>query len=124
MWSYGASRVIGTIGYVPVEEYAFFILQPVLTGLFYFLLRSRDMLKACPSPVSAHLRDAATFLMLAVAGIGGALLVWGGERALYLGLILVWCGPVLAGLMWMDIEKIWPERRLILAAIAVPTLYL
>ena len=32
VWSYGGDRVVGTIGYVPVEEYLFFLLQPLLTG--------------------------------------------------------------------------------------------
>jgi lycopene beta-cyclase len=38
VWGYGADRVIGTIGYVPVEEYLFFILQPLLTGLWLYLV--------------------------------------------------------------------------------------
>ena len=124
VWSYGAGRVLGAVAYVPLEEYAFFILQPVLTGLFFFLLRGRDVLTARPSPVPSNLRVAATLLMLGVAIAGGALLFRGGERTLYLGLILAWCGPVLAGLMWMGVEKIWPGRRLILVAITIPTLYL
>ena len=28
IWGYGADRVVGTIGYVPMEEYLFFILSP------------------------------------------------------------------------------------------------
>jgi lycopene cyclase domain len=36
VWWYGANRVVGTIGYVPVEEYMFFVLQPILTGLFLY----------------------------------------------------------------------------------------
>lgn len=32
VWSYGPDQVIGTTGYVPIEEYAFFLLQPILTG--------------------------------------------------------------------------------------------
>ncbi|MCH7638173.1 MAG: lycopene cyclase domain-containing protein [Bacteroidetes bacterium] len=124
VWSYGVGRVLGTIAYVPVEEYAFFILQPVLTGLFYFFLRGRDILTARRTFAPAHLRVAASLFMSAVTGVGVGLIVWGSERVLYLGLILAWCGPVLTGLMWMGIEKIWPERRLVLFAIAIPTLYL
>jgi len=33
VWWYGPGRVLATIGFVPVEEYLFFVLQPVLTGL-------------------------------------------------------------------------------------------
>ena len=35
VWGYPPGRVLATIGYVPVEEYAFFLLQPIMTGLFY-----------------------------------------------------------------------------------------
>jgi len=34
-------RVVGTIGYVPVEEYLFFLLQPILTGLWLYWLLPR-----------------------------------------------------------------------------------
>jgi 15-cis-phytoene synthase/lycopene beta-cyclase len=32
-WGYEDNRVLGVVGYVPVEEYAFFIIQTVFTGL-------------------------------------------------------------------------------------------
>jgi lycopene beta-cyclase len=42
IWWYGPDRVIGAIGYVPVEEYLFFVLQPLLTGAWTYevLVRS------------------------------------------------------------------------------------
>lgn len=43
VWWYGPDRVLGTIGYVPVEEYLFFILQPLLTGAFLYLVLLRDL---------------------------------------------------------------------------------
>lgn len=36
IWSYGPDRVLATIGWVPVEEYLFFLLQPILTGLWLY----------------------------------------------------------------------------------------
>src|SRR5690606_18300812 len=38
VWGYGTDRVIATIGYVPVEEYLFFLLQPLLTGIWLYHL--------------------------------------------------------------------------------------
>jgi lycopene cyclase domain-containing protein len=37
VWSYSPDRVWESwrLGYVPLEEYLFFVLQPVMTGLFY-----------------------------------------------------------------------------------------
>jgi lycopene cyclase domain-containing protein len=58
VWHYGADRVIGVIGYVPIEEYLFFALQPVLTGLaFYAALVStmdRATAPASRTPTSRH----------------------------------------------------------------------
>jgi lycopene beta-cyclase len=42
VWSYPPGRVIGpTIGGVPIEEYAFFVLQTVMTGLLGALCLAR-----------------------------------------------------------------------------------
>lgn len=41
VWGYAPGRVLGTIGYVPVEEYLFFLLQPLLSGLWVYLLLGR-----------------------------------------------------------------------------------
>lgn len=44
VWSYGPHKVLGfLIGHVPLEEYAFYILQVCLTGMLAtFLLTRRD----------------------------------------------------------------------------------
>ena len=41
VWVYGPDRVIGTIGWVPIEEYLFFLLQPLLTGLWLYAVLAR-----------------------------------------------------------------------------------
>src|SRR5688572_5275109 len=48
VWWYDPTRVIGlVIGWVPIEEYIFFILQPILAGLWILFLARR-----LPSPTS------------------------------------------------------------------------
>lgn len=42
VWTYDPARVWGIIlGYVPLEEYLFFVLQPALAGLVLLALRTR-----------------------------------------------------------------------------------
>ena len=41
VWIYGEGRILGTIGYVPIEEYCFFVLQTILSGLLCFLLQKK-----------------------------------------------------------------------------------
>ncbi len=93
IWYYSPDRVLGTIGWVPYEEYAFFVLQTLCTGLFYYWLarpsRWRDvLLPALPAFRSRYVVLGLVAMILAsVVGLGY-------EPTLYLSLILVWGLPV------------------------------
>ena len=121
VWWYGTGRVLATIGFVPVEEYLFFVLQPILTGLFLFQYLARwEGPLAGSSPGSAW----AGFLTFAALAGGGVLLLGGPPRGLYLGLVLTWASPLLAGMWLYDGETLWAHRRTLLVAVGVPTVYL
>lgn len=152
VWGYGAERVIGTIGYVPVEEYLFFLLQPVLAGLGLYALLTRTAAGAraleprrerrwVPLGADVRFRRATdrrrrrsgahrrllvrrtgAALYLAVALAGAALLTT--EPGTYLGLILAWAAPVLAGQWYFAGGEIWARRRVAALAIALPSVYL
>jgi lycopene cyclase domain-containing protein len=121
IWSYGPDRVLAVIGYVPVEEYAFFLLQPVLTGLFYLLVRARLGHVAAPAAGRARWIGVALFLVLTAVGV--ALLI-GGGHGLYMGLILAWASPVLAGMWWLAGDALWANRRAMAWTVAPITLWL
>jgi lycopene beta-cyclase len=135
VWWYGSDRVLGTIGYVPVEEYAFFILQPLLTGAWTYLLLMRrggsveaheDLVDDGPNggmtlglgPTRAI--GLMVYLLLAAAGV----LALTYERGLYLGLILAWAAPVLA-VQWVFVAPAARAAPTVFASgVGVPTLYL
>lgn len=125
VWGYGPERVIATIGYVPIEEYMFFLLQPLLTGLFFYILVLRrsdvagNLATAGPSNVP-RVVGALIYLLLAIAGI----FHFAHDSGLYMGLILVWALPVLAGQWAYAGNWIWAERRLWFWSTIIPTLYL
>ncbi|MDX1421019.1 MAG: lycopene cyclase domain-containing protein, partial [Rubricoccaceae bacterium] len=123
VWTYPPGAVLATIGYVPVEEYLFFLLQPILTGLWYRLVRSTRTERTAPVGPSAAARwvGAGGFAALTLVGAG---LVAAGGRGLYLGLILAWACPVLAGMWALSGRRFWRHRRLLLLAVAPPTVYL
>lgn len=122
VWGYGGGRVLGVIGYVPIEEYLFFILQPILTGLVYFVVR--DRIRTCACPLPRWFRTAGVAGWLAVSIAGAAMLISGQDRLLYLGLILAWAPPVLAGMAYLGAAHVWADRRAVALAVAMPTLYL
>lgn len=125
MWGYGDGRVLGTIGYVPVEEYLFFGLQPLLTGLwlYHVLAGPASRPRAATARERARrVRAAGALAYLALAAAGALLLL--REPTTYLGLILAWAAPVLAGQWAYAGGEICARRRGWLLGVAVPTLYL
>lgn len=121
IWWYGPERVLAVWGYVPVEEYLFFILQPLLTGLWlYVLLRQPPEIRPLSDPMQVRVFGALCWLGLALLGAWLLGRTWGT----YMGLILVWAAPVLAGMWAWKGDAFWQVRRIWGWTIAVPTLYL
>lgn len=122
IWWYGSDRVIGTIGHVPVEEYLFFILQPLFTGLFLYQYLGRA--KVVPSSSSSKAAWIGTAIFGGLAALGGTLLAIDHTSATYLSLILVWAPPILAGMWLYDGETLWEYRKPLFVTTVLPTLYL
>ena len=122
IWTYPPGAVLFEIGYVPVEEYAFFVIQTVMTGLTVRLLQARRPVTAQPdSTLAVRATGASVFGLLA---LGGAACLVGGGSWLYLGLIVAWAFPVLSGMWWLGGHLIWARRRLVAWAVLPMTLYL
>lgn len=122
VWWYGPERVLATIGYVPVEEYMFFVLQPILTGLFLYHVLGRW---------TSGPRDAGPTSAYVGAGLFGLVSAWGflvlavdWTPGTYMALILAWASPVLAGMWLYDGQTLWRYRRVLLVGVGIPTLYL
>ncbi len=116
VWNYPDERVLFSIGYVPFEEYLFFILQTVMSGLlFYQLSRKLSFRLEGPSLLG-------TLFWFFVSAAGMICLF--NDSTLYLGLILAWASPVLA-LQWAFGGKVFENNFGHYAkCIMIPTLYL
>jgi lycopene beta-cyclase len=125
VWWYDAGAVTGIVlGWVPLEEYVFFVAQTVLAGLWLIF-----WLRRLPSPASARplLPSLRRYFLVAGLSLWVAallLLLSGWQPGRYLALELVWALPpiTLQGAFGADI--LWRYRRHVLAAIASLTLYL
>lgn len=125
VWWYDPSLVTGfVIGYVPIEEYTFFVLQPIMTGLWLALLLRRLPLPPANDIVRPGLRrwtlGGATLIWLASA----VLLASGWQPGTYLGLELVWALLPIMLQLGFGADILWRYRRHVLLAIGLPTLYL
>ena len=126
VWWYNPQLVLGiTLGWVPLEEYAFFILQTAMTG--WLLLALHRRLPAAPAlPVRA-----AAALRATASGIAGALwmaslwpLAGGWRPGIYLALVLVWALPPIALQLAVGADVLWQQRRAVGSALLAATLYL
>ena len=122
VWGYGENRVLFTLGWVPFEEYLFFVLQTLLTGLWVLLLYRRKLpaRPAIPAAPVVRLVGALAWLGLAAAGV----LALSTQHGLYFGMIAAWAAPILA-LQWGFGGDLLLRRPLVLTlGFLVPTLYL
>lgn len=120
VWSYPPSAIVGRVGYAPYEEYAFFVLQPILTGLWFN--RVVDGVDPSSPAESRRPRALGVGVWLALTVAGAALLTT--TSGFYLGAILAWGAPVLAFQWAFGGHVLWRDRRVLAVAVGVPTLYL
>jgi len=126
VWWYDIALVNGaTIGYVPIEEYTFFVLQPILTGLWLVTLMPY-MYKTSTSPDKPQSRLRAT-----VTGIAGViwlislgLLLSDLKQFTYLGLELIWAVPPIMIQLAFGADILWKHKRLVLFTILSATAFL
>ncbi|MBN2501793.1 MAG: lycopene cyclase domain-containing protein [Anaerolineales bacterium] len=125
VWWYDPELVTGiTLGWVPIEEYTFFVVQSLLTGLWTLaLLRS---VFTAPENVAAgrNLRRTSALLVLGLWLVSVALLVSSWTPGRYLALILVWGLPPVLVQVWFGADILRAHWRLLALAISLPTLYL
>ncbi|MCX6047024.1 MAG: lycopene cyclase domain-containing protein [Chloroflexi bacterium] len=125
VWWYNPKLVTGVVmGWVPIEEYTFFVLQTILTGLWIIFLAKRlapMVTQATPHP---SIRWAATALVGAIWVGSLVLLLTNWQPGTYLGLILVWALVPITLQMALGGDILWRYRRLVFWALAPATLYL
>jgi lycopene cyclase domain-containing protein len=129
VWSYNLSRISQSlrIGYVPMEEYCFFILQPILTAqyLLFFSNRYRREIEDWLKPERRRgLPRIMGGLLGAILGLLGSLALYRGGHWTYFGLIFVWASPVLCFHWLYGGDHLWRARRLFSASLVSATVYL
>jgi lycopene beta-cyclase len=125
VWWYDPDLVTGIVwGWVPIEEYTFFVVQTLLAGLWLLV-----MVRYWPPAVSYPPLDGrwrvGTTAVTFVFWLGAIILLASGwQPGTYLGLELVWALPPVAIQFAFGADILWRYRRYALSSIAVLTLYL
>ena len=126
VWWYSPGLVTGlVIGYVPIEEYTFFVLQTVLTSLWLLLLvRYRPTWTCVIVPQGVSVRRWTTGIIGVMWLVFVRVLVKGWQPGTYLALLMVWALPPVMLQTGFGADILWENRRYISMTVIPMTLYL
>lgn len=125
-WMYKPKNILAVIGYVPVEEYMFFVIQTLMTSLWALICTRWS--PACFNfnfnKTSYTLIRWIPILALAMTTVQGYNIAIPGKNTFYLGCILWWSCPVIM-FLWYGAGNYFVKKSTSSAiAVIVPTLYL
>jgi lycopene cyclase domain-containing protein len=124
VWYYDPALISGILlGWVPIEEYAFFVLETILVGLWWWFLARRLKPPAAFQP-SRNIRLLSAALLGAVWLCSLFGLFSGWKPGEYLSLILIWALPPMLLQLAFGADILWHDRRLLALAVLPVFLYL
>jgi lycopene cyclase domain-containing protein len=125
VWYYNPELVTGfVIGYVPVEEYTFFVVETILAGLWWWFLARRL------SPLQREFKPNKLLVYLSVCVL---VLIWSiftylffsdTEPLTYLSIIFFWALPAVLPQLLFGADILWHYRKLVVLGILIPGTYL
>ena len=125
VWWYDPKRVTGLVlGYVPIEEYTFFVLQTLLAGKWMLYLAKHLPMNNAPPAHPLRVRIATTALLAALWGASVYNLLRGPKSRTYLSLTLSWALIPIMFQAAFGGDILWQHRRLVALGIVPTTLYL
>jgi len=133
VWYYNPNLVTGlVIGYVPIEEYTFFVVETILSGLWWWFLARRVSIAFTPDPSPKRgnftpnklLVYLSTCLLVFLWLVFTYLFFFGEAKWTYLSIILFWALPAIFVQLLFGADILWHYRKLVGWAILVPAAYL
>ncbi len=124
VWHYSRRQVAGIIlGYVPLEEYVFFVLETLLVGLWWRVCSVRLQISGSLR-ASTNLRAWAASSVAVVWIVLAVIFLKGWRPGTYLLLTLLWALPPIIIQLAYGADILWQERRLVVSAIIPLGVYL
>lgn len=123
VWFYNPNLISGVVlGWVPLEEYLFFVLETVLVGLGWLLLVRRVKPGGEFRP-RREIRIVSTAVLAVVWLLAVAVLISGWKPGTYFSLILVWALPAIMLQLAFGADILWHFRKIVLFVILPVFLY-
>ena len=127
VWWYRPELVTGIVfGWVPIEEYTFFILQPILTGLwFVFLARRLSRPRTPIDGAGGRWFRWGGLVVCTVVWLWSVSVLWNGSQPLtYLALLMAWVLPPVMLQLGFGGDILWHFRKLVLLTLLPASVYL
>ena len=125
VWYYNPDLVTGiVIGYVPIEEYTFFVVETILSGLWWWFLARRLSPPKTEFKPNKLLVNISSVLLVVVWAVFTYLFFFGADKWTYLSITLFWALPAILPQLLFGADIIWHYRKLVFWAIMVPGTYL
>lgn len=135
VWYYDPDLVTGIVlGYVPIEEYTFFVLETIAAGLWWWFLARRiafipprfddARLSVKEFKLNKLLVYVSTCVLISLWLLFTYLFFFGSTNWTYLSIILFWALPPIIIQLLFGADLLWHYRKLVFWAIAVPATYL
>lgn len=125
VWYYNPDLVTGIVlGYVPIEEYTFFVLETILSGLWWWYLARRL------TPPTQDFRPNKTLVYVSASVlfvfwvIFTALFFSENQPITYLSITLFWAFPAIFPQLLYGADILWHYRKLVFLAVFIPGTYL
>lgn len=115
VWYYNPELVTGIVfGYVPLEEYTFFVLETLMIGLWWWTLARRKFFLPMESlQPNKALRSWTLGLLAVLWTVSLSILLSGWGPGTYLAITLTWALPAIAPQLAFGADILWHYRRLL-----------
>ncbi len=125
VWYYNPDLVTGIVlGYVPIEEYTFFVLETILSGLWWWFLARRLTLPAQEFKPNRILVYISACVLAILWVIFAALFFSDNQPITYLSITLFWAFPAIFPQLLYGADILWHYRKLVFLAVFIPGTYL
>jgi putative membrane protein len=125
IWYYDTNKVIGIlIGYVPIEEYTFFVLQTFLVSVFTFTFSRTLYLNSTDERERKDIRVISTFFLFLIWITAILSYISQINALVYMNLILIWALPPIILQLMYGADILWEKKLPLISFILISTAYL
>jgi lycopene beta-cyclase len=125
VWYYNPDLVTGIVlGYVPIEEYTFFVLETIVAGLWWWFLARHLSPPRNKFRSNKRIVYRSTCILISLWFLFTYLFFFGSATWTYLSITLFWALPPIIIQLLFGADILWHYRRLVFWSIFVPGMYL